>query len=189
MSFIDLAAKRYSVRKFKDQKVEKEKLGLILEAARIAPTGCNYQPQRIMVIDDPAALEKLKTCTKYTFGAPLVLMVCYDSVTCWKSATNNVMGGYEDACIATTHMMLEAADLGLGSTWVGGFDRAKLQELFNVPEFLVPVALLPVGYPADDAAPAHLHEKRYGIEHFVFYNSFENAKEGKPHPAIFFSAT
>ena len=186
MSFIDLARNRYSVRKFKDQKVEKEKLDLILEAARIAPTGCNYQPQRIMVIDEPELLEKLKGCTNYTFGAPLVLMICYDSTTCWKSATNNVMGGYEDACIITTHMMLEAADLGLGSTWVGGFDRAKLQEIFNVPKFLMPVALLPIGYPADEAHPSHLHEKRYEMAHFVSYNSFEGVEEGKPHPAMFF---
>lgn len=183
MSFLELAANRYSVRKFKDQKVEKEKLDLILEAARIAPTGCNYQPQRILVIDKPEGLSKLKECTRYTFDAPVILMICYDETTCWKNATNGTIGGSDDACIAITQMMLEATELGLGTTWVGGFDRNKLRELFSVPEFLVPLALLPIGYPADDAAPSHLHEKRYPMEHFVFYNSLEGLEEGKEHPA------
>ena len=186
MDFLELAKNRYSVRKFKAQKVEKEKLDLILEAGRIAPTGCNYQPQRILVIDDEALILKLKACTNYTFGAPVVLMVCYDSSTCWKNATNNVMGGEQDACIVTTQMMLEAAYLGLGSTWVGGFDLPTLRKLFEIPEYLVPVALLPLGYPADDAHPAHLHDKRYDMEHFVYYNSFDGLEEGKPHPAMKF---
>ena len=187
MSFIELAKNRYSVRKFKDQKVEKEKLDLILEAGRIAPTGCNYQPQRILVIDDAALLSKLKECTNYTFGAPVVLMICYDSSTCWKNANNDVMGGLQDACIVTTQMMLQAAELGLGTTWVGGFDLPTLRKIIPMPEYLVPVALLPLGYPADDAQPSHLHEKRYGIEHFVYYNSFDGLEEGKPHPAMRFS--
>ena len=82
MSFLQLAKdRRYSVRKFKAQAVEKEKLDLILEAGRIAPTACNYQPQRILVIENESALEKLKQCTQYHFNAPVALMVCYDKTT------------------------------------------------------------------------------------------------------------
>ena len=76
MRFLQLAKEqRYSVRKFKDQPVEKEKLDLILEAGRIAPTACNYQPQRILVIEDTDALQKLKQCTSCHFDAPLALMI------------------------------------------------------------------------------------------------------------------
>lgn len=67
MNFLELAKKRYSVRKFSDKKVEREKLDAILEAGRCAPTAVNYQPQRILVLESPDALEKLKGCTPTTF--------------------------------------------------------------------------------------------------------------------------
>ena len=182
MSFLQLAKdQRYSVRKFKDQAVEKEKLDLILEAGRIAPTACNYQPQRILVIEDAAAHEKLKQCTSWYFGAPVALMVCYDKTTCWKNKTNGTIGGDVDASIVTTHMMLAAAELGLGTTWVGAFNHQKARELFDIPDYLVPVALLPIGYPADDVEPHPWHFKRFEIDHSVFYNSFNGITEGEAH--------
>lgn len=77
MDFLELAKDRYSVRKFCDKKVEKEKLDLILEVGRVAPTAVNYQPQRILVLDTEDALSKLKICTTYHFHAPLALLICY----------------------------------------------------------------------------------------------------------------
>ena len=182
MDFYQLAKDlRYSVRKFKDQPVEKEKLEQILEAGRIAPTACNYQPQRIMVIEEEAAYEKLRQCTRCHFDAPVVLMICYDKTTVWKNKTNGTVGGDVDASIVTTHMMLQAAELGLGTTWVGAFDHQKARELFNIPDYLVPVALLPIGYPTDDAEPHPWHFKRFDIDHTVFYNSFDGITEGEAH--------
>ena len=173
--------KRFSVRKFKNQPVEKEKLSLILEAGRVAPTGCNYQPQRILVIENQDAKEKLKQCTSFDFGAPVILLICYDKTTCWKITTNGTIGGEQDACIVTTQMMLQAAAIGLGSTWVGAFNHQKAREVFNIPDYLVPVALLPIGYPAEDAAPAQAHFNRFDLDHTVFFNSFDGIKEGKEH--------
>ena len=182
MSFLELAKeKRYSVRKFKSQPVEKEKLDLILEAGRIAPTACNYQPQRILVIENETALEKLKQCTGCHFDAPLALMICYDQTTVWKNKTNGTIGGDVDASIVTTHMMLEIADLGLATTWVGAFNHQKARELFDIPEYLVPVALLPVGYAADEVGPHPWHFKRFETDHTVFYNSFDGVTEGEAH--------
>ena len=182
MDFLQLAKEqRYSVRKFKDQPVEKEKLDLILEAGRIAPTACNYQPQRILVIEDKAGLEKLKQCTSYHFEAPLALMICYDKTTVWKSNTNGTISGDVDASIVTTQMMLQAAELGLGTTWVGGFSHQKARELFQIPDFLVPVAMLPIGYPADGVLPHPWHFKRFDMDHTVFYNSFDGITEGEAH--------
>ena len=182
MSFLELAKeKRYSVRKFKSQPVEKEKLDLILEAGRIAPTACNYQPQRILVIESESALEKLKQCTGCHFDAPLALMICYDKTTVWKNKTNGTVGGDVDASIVTTHMMLEIADLGLATTWVGAFNHQKARELFDIPEYLVPVALLPVGYAADEVEPHPWHFKRFEMDHTVFYNSYNGVTEGEAH--------
>lgn len=182
MDFIELARdKRYSVRKFKDQPVEREKLLKILEAGRIAPTGCNYQPQRILVIEDKEAMDKIRQCTPCHFDAPLILMICYDKTTVWKNKVNGTIGGDVDASIVTTHMMLEAAELGLGTTWVGLFHHQKARELFQMPDYLVPVALLTIGYPADDAVPHPWHTKRFDLEHTVFFNSFDGITEGEAH--------
>ena len=182
MNFLQLAKEqRYSVRKFKDQPIEKEKLDLILEAGRIAPTACNYQPQRILAIEDADAHKKLKQCTSWYFGTPVVLMVCYDKTTVWKNKTNGTIGGDVDASIVTTHMMLEAAELGLATTWVGAFDHQKARELLGIPDYLVPVALLPIGYAADGVEPHPWHWNRFDIDHSVFYNSFDGITEGEAH--------
>lgn len=177
MELLQLVKDRYSVRKFNDRKVEQEKLDLILEAGRAAPTAVNYQPQRILVLDSHEALSKLKSCTPYHFHAPLALLVCYDSTASWKRSYDNKDMGVVDASIVTTQMMLQAAELGLGTTWVGHFNPDSIREAFDIPEFLVPVALLPMGYPREDSAPHPNHEKRFGMEHFAFFNSFDGIKE------------
>ncbi len=176
MEFLQLAKKRYSVRKFSDRKVEKETLDLILEAGRVAPTAVNFQPQRILVIDTGENLTKLESCTPYHFHAPLTLLVCYDSTVSWKRSYDNKDMGDIDAAIVATQMMLEAAELGLGSTWVGHFDPAALRTAFDIPEHLVPVVLLPMGYPREDCIPSPHHEKRYDMEHTVFFHSFNGGR-------------
>jgi nitroreductase len=139
----------------------------VLEAGRIAPTGCNNQPQRIKIITAAKDLAKVDACTPCRFGAPVVLLVCYDKTVCWRRKFDGKSCGVSDACIVTTHMMLQAADLGLGSCWVMHFDPAKAAELFALPEHIVPVAMLPIGYPADDVAPAPMHEEKFGIENML----------------------
>jgi len=173
MDFLELAKKRYSVRKFSDKKVEKEKIDLILEAGRVAPTAVNYQPQRILVIDSDESLEKLKECTRYHFNAPLVMLVCYDNTISWKRNYDNKDMGEVDAAIVATQMMLEIDNLNLGTTWVGHFDPRKIIETFSLPENIIPVALFPIGYPHEESVPHQLHEKRLEISETVIYNSFK----------------
>ena len=146
MSFSDLARARYSVRKFKPQPVVPELLEQVLAAGQAAPTACNNQPQRILVVQSGEGLEKIRACTPYSFHAPVVLVVCYHKKERWKRTRFDVaVIGEQDACIVTTHMMLAAADLGLGTTWVGCFDPAVLCKAFFFPDDVVPVALLPHG--------------------------------------------
>lgn len=172
MDFLELAKKRYSVRKFSEKKVEKEKVDLILEAARLAPTACNFQPQRLLVIENEESLNKLKNCTPYHFDAPLAILICYDNKVSWKRKYDNCEGGEVDASIVTTQMMLEITNLGLGSTWVGSFEPEKIKSEFNLPENFIPVSLLPIGYESEDSEPNPNHEKRLEKEKTVFYNSF-----------------
>lgn len=172
MSFIKLAEERYSVRSFSDKPVEKEKLELILKAGQLAPTACNLQPQRILVIESPEALEKLKKCTPCHYNAPIVLLVCYDRAQSWKRTYDSEDSGAVDASIVATQMMLEAAELGLGTTWVGFFDPALVRSEFSLPDNIIPVAIFPLGYPSDNGKPAELHYQRKPLEETVKYNSF-----------------
>jgi nitroreductase len=158
MTFQELARARYSVRSFKQTPIEEEKLKLILEAGRVAPTACNNQPQKIYVVKTPEARQKLNAVCGNTFQAPVVLVVCYDRTRDWK---NRLMPGYEsgetDAAIVCTHMMLQAADLGIGSCWVGYFNAQAVSEVLGLPENITVSALLPMGYPSENAQPLPLH--------------------------------
>ncbi len=158
MEFMKLAAKRYSVRKFTAQKVEQEKIELILKAGHLAPTACNNQPQKIYVLQSEAALAKLKTVTRCHFDAPLALLVCYDKNVSWKRRYDGKDSGDIDASIVTTHMMLAATALGIGSTWVMHYDPAAAKVAFDLPDNLESTAILVMGYPAEDAAPMNLHD-------------------------------
>lgn len=171
MDFITLTKARFSHRTFSEQPVEKEKLDLILEAGRLAPTAGNYQPQRILVIQSVEAIEKLKKCTPCHYDATLILLICYENIS--KNPFTGKDIGDVDASIVTTHMILEATDLGLGSVWVGYFDPEAIRKTFNLPDNYIPAALLPIGYPDDDAFPSPMHAMRHPLTKTVFYNDFK----------------
>lgn len=172
MEFLELVKKRYSCRKFLEKEVEREKIEKVLEAGRLAPTAANFQPQRIFVITDKEKREALKECTKFTFDAPVILAVCYDKTESWKRKYDGADEGIVDCSIVSTHMMLEIAELGLGSTWVASFDPEKAREILNIPEDLEIVNLLPFGYPAEDGMPSQMHEKRKSLDEIVSWNKF-----------------
>ena len=169
MDFEKLSAERYSLSKFSDRPVEQEKLDLILEAGRNAPTAHNLQPQRIFVLQTPEALEKADGCTASHFHPPVMLVVAYDAQAAWKRETDGKNHGEIDAAIAATQMMLQAADLGLGTTYVGMFEPEKLISAFPEMAGLTPIALLPLGYPAETAHPSRLHADRKPMEELVRY--------------------
>ncbi len=168
-SFIELAKERYSVRKFSETPVEQEKLDLIIEAGRIAPTARNFQPQRIFVAKSREALDALNSVCPCIYGAPVVLVVCFDKNTVSQSKVREGHTyGETDAAIVCTHMMLEAADLGLGSCWVGWFAEKDVKQVLNLPENLSVCDLLPIGYAVPDAAPAAMHTSKLDKSETVF---------------------
>ncbi|MCI8399808.1 MAG: nitroreductase [Oscillibacter sp.] len=169
MDFEALSAARYSLRKFSGQPVEPEKLALILEAGRNAPTAHNNQPQRIFVLQSPEALEKADACMGSHFHPPVIIAVAYDPEVSWKRETDGKDHGEIDAAIAATQMMLQAADLGLGTTYVGMFEPEKLLAAFPEMSGTRPIALLPLGYPAEGAHPARLHAERRPLGELVKY--------------------
>jgi Nitroreductase len=145
MSFLDLAKKRYSVRAYTAQSVEKEKLDLILEAGRVAPTGANMQPQRLIVIQSKDGLNKISKAADI-YGAPLAILVCSDTNKTWTRPFDRKKLTDIDASIVTDHMMLAATDLGLGSVWVCYFKPDVIKAEFNLPCNLEPINILVIGY-------------------------------------------
>ncbi|MDF9866696.1 nitroreductase [Bacilli bacterium PM5-3] len=180
MNFFSMCKERYSVRKFLPNKVEKIKIKFITEAASFAPTAVNYQPQRILVLESEESLAKVKECTPYHFNAPLTFLICYDKKTSWKDNMGKD-SGIVDASIVVTHLMFAALEQGLGSTWVGSFDYDKVRKLFSLPDYLEPVAFLPMGYPADDSRPSQMHKNRLDLAKTVFFESFEKIEPAIEH--------
>ncbi len=169
MEYFELIKNRFSVRTFKDRKLAKQDLDRILEAGHLAPTGCNNQPQRIYVLESPTAIEALKQGSKCHFNAPNAMLVCYNKDEVWRRKYDGKTCGVSDACIVATHMMLAAADIGVGVTWVMHFDPAALTAALEIPSNIVPVALLVMGYPTDDAKPLELHYKYRTMSETVIY--------------------
>ena len=172
MDFFELATERYSVRKFKNEHLPKEVMDKILKVGHLAPTGCNIQPQRILVLNTDESVEKLKKCTKCHFDAPTAMLVCYNKDECWTRKYDGKTSGVADACIVTTHLMLGAFELGVGSTWVMHFDPTAMRETFSIPENIEPVALLVMGYPAEDAKPAAFHNEFRDMKELIVYDKF-----------------
>lgn len=165
---MSLLRARYSVRKFESTPVAEETLQRILTAGQVAPTAGNYQAVHVYVLQSEAVREKVAALTKYTFAAPLLLLVCYESDRTWKNPLEEgVVSGEQDAAIVAAHMMLAAWEEGVGSCWVGYFPPTKLAEALALPENHKPVLLMPMGYPAADAKPLSLHEKTRSLDELV----------------------
>ena len=165
--FLALATERYSVRSYTGEPVREEDMRSILRAGQVAPTACNLQPQRVFVLQSHEALDRLYRCTRCHFHCPTALLICQDKAACWVRKYDGKPSGDIDAAIVTTHMMLEAAALGVGCCWVMHFNPAAVREEFSLPESLEPVAILTMGYPAQDAAPYPGHSESQPIEDLV----------------------
>lgn len=159
MTFLKMTKTRYSVRKFQDQPVEKDKIDKILTAVNNAPTAHNNQPQKIFVMQSPEALAMIDQCTHGRFGAPLVLVIAYDHDQSWKRK-DGYDSGEVDVGIIGTHIMFEALEQGLGSCWVANFHEDILKQSLQLPENISPIALISVGYIAADSVPGPFHEQR-----------------------------
>ncbi len=158
MEFENLIRERYSVRKYQPDMITDAQLNTILEAGMVAPTGCNYQPQRVYVLKSEKAIAKIRQLSRSAFNAPVVLIIALDEASDWKNPYEaGYRAGIQDVSIVADHMMLAAWNIGVGSCWVNAFRPSDVKKEFGLPEKETPVLLMPLGYPADGAKPSHLH--------------------------------
>jgi nitroreductase len=150
MDFLELAKQRYSVRAYKSDPVEDEKLQKVLEAARLAPTACNLQPFQFIVIHTKGREAELRRIysDSWFVQAPIVICACGMPSQSWvRSDGKNYWE--VDVTIAMDHLILAAADLGLGTCWIGAFNPDAAREVLRLPNDVEPIAFTPLGYPDD----------------------------------------
>ncbi|NIN64862.1 MAG: nitroreductase [Anaerolineae bacterium] len=166
MNFSELIQERYSVRAYKRDPVEDDKLQEVLEAARLAPTAANRQAIQFIVVHTEGREEELGRIYKadWFVQPPLVICACGIPAENWVRKDGKNYNDV-DVAIATDHLILAAADLGLGTCWIGAFDPQATREVLDLPDGVVPIAFTPLGYPADEPRP----KKRKSLSELVRY--------------------
>ncbi len=155
MDFGELIARRYSVRAYRPDPVPEELLTRVLEAARLAPTAANRQPFLVYVVRTAGREEALRQVyhRPWFVQAPLVLCVCTIPGQAWVRSYDGKCYADVDAAIAMDHMILAAAEAGLGTCWIAAFDPAAARRVLDLPEDVEPVLFTPLGFPADEPKP------------------------------------
>jgi nitroreductase len=153
MNLMQAVRARRSIRKFLDKPVEEEKLLAVLEAGQLAPSAKNMQDWKFIVVRDFVTRQRLAEAARdqqFVGQAPVVIAACGTSdlvMTCGQPAYAI------DVAIALDHMTLAAVSLDLGTCWIGAFYEEKVKEILGVPQEVRVVALLPLGYPAEQPGP------------------------------------
>lgn len=173
MNFTELAKNRYSERRFSSKALDDEILSLILDAGMLAPTGVNWQPQRMLVISSEDGMKKLGECTPFVYGAPCAVIMCYDRNACWRSSEGRDVGQI-DVTLVMSHMIFAAEEIGVHSLIVAGYRENDLREKFAIPDYLEPVSILMLGYPSDRSRPQEkLHFSRKSVDEVTWFETFE----------------
>lgn len=151
MQLFDVLQQRYSARAYKPDPVEPEKLARVLEAARQAPTAANLQPFRLVVahVKGREAEFRRVYAPGWFTQAPIIICACGVPGQGWVRDGDGVNYTMVDVAIALDHLILAATDQGLGTCWIAAFDVLAARQVFGLPRNADPVALTPLGYPAD----------------------------------------
>lgn len=172
MDFDQVISKRFSVRSYTCQKVEKSLILEILEAARLAPSAVNFQPWHFIVITNQEYLTDLQEVYQRAWfkEAPACIVVCADHSLSWKRKSDGKDFADVDVAIVVDHLILKATDLGLGTCWVCNFDAEMARKKLQLPAHIEPIALVPLGYTTLVAPP----KSRKPLTEMVHWEKFTN---------------
>jgi nitroreductase len=150
MEFTDLIRSRESVRNYDPSRlVSKETLERILDAGRIAPSACNYQPWKFLIISSSPVLEKVKASynREWFKEAPHILVVLGMRNQAWNRSYDGYNSIETDVAIAMTHIILAAENEGVGSCWIMAYNPVILKEALNIKDDQLIFGITPLGYP------------------------------------------
>lgn len=172
MDIFDAITGRRSIRKYKDKKVNQEKIGMLLEAFRWAPSAGNKQPWEVIIVDNPEKIERLASAAldqMWMKTAPLVMAICLNErMAKGTYGQRSHQYAIQTIGMAIENMMLAAHSLELGSCCVTAFEEQEVKKILGCLEFVKPVSLITVGYPMEEPPVPH----REDISHFTYYNSY-----------------
>lgn len=173
-SFFDLACKRFSCRSYKNQDVPKELVEKVLDAARVAPSSTNNQPWSFIVVTENPVKRMIVSCypRNWIETAPVIIVACGDHNRSWRRADGKDHCDI-DLAIAIDHITLAATDNGLATCWVCKFDAMKCATVLELPAHITPIALIPLGFPAEVANPNRHKEKRKALNEIVCWEKFK----------------
>jgi nitroreductase len=151
MEYKELIRNRYSVRAYKPDPVEDDKLQMVLDAARLAPTAANRQPFQLIVIHTAGREADLRRMyhREWFAQAPIVICIVGLPTLGWMRGSDGKNYTEVDVTIAMDHLILAAADLGLGTCWIAAFNPTAVRQGLGLPDDVEPLILTPLGYPAD----------------------------------------
>jgi len=175
MTFIDVAKLRFSSRHYLRKDVEKEKIIQVIEAARVAPSAANRQPWYFIIVQSEEKRTQLAQVYKRDWfkEAPVVIIACGDHSQSWKRPFDGKDHCDVDVSIAVDHITLAAADMGLATCWICAFNAELCRNLFKLPQNIEPLALLSLGYPADQADTGRHELVRKPLNNILFWEEFE----------------
>ncbi len=165
LSFLELAQRRTSVRDFLEKPLEKEKLDYIMEAVRLAPSAVNYQPWSFFVLEGKDKVIELSEAynREWFKTASTCIVACGNHQQSWKRKDGKDFCDV-DIAIAVTHLIMAATEMELGTCWVCNFDKEICSAILQLPEYVEPIALIPIGYPVNPDIFIQNEKKRKTIE-------------------------
>ncbi len=167
MDFYEVVRKRRSIRRYLPKKVEEEKLNRILEAARLAPSAANKQPWRFIVVKSKELKGKLRAAydKDWFIEAPAIIVACADPREAWIRSDGEEYWKV-DVAIALEHLVLAAANEGLGTCWIAAFKEEEVKKTLKIPNHVRVVAMTPLGYPAEEKGPVSKRKKLSELIHY-----------------------
>ena len=166
---------RRSVRAYKADPIPKNVMEKMLQALRLAPSACNFQPWKFVVVTDSGVKAKLaEAChdQKFIAEAPVAIVGCGFPADAYKGMGGAGNSVDVDLAIALDHLTLAAVAEGLGTCWIGAFSEPRVKALLAVPEEVKVVAITPLGYPSDPGVFRADDERRKALEEIVSYDRF-----------------
>ena len=167
---IEAIKKRRSVRDYREMEIPENILREIMEAGRLAPSARNQQAWKFVIVQDENIKEKImEACRNRSFvrQAPVVIAGCATNTS--HIMPNHVPSYPVDLAIALDHISLQAAELGLGSCWIGGFEQEKVKEILHIPENVTVVCLMTLGYPIEEG----FRGGRKPLDDIICYNYYK----------------
>ena len=169
MELKEAIKKRQSIRDYQDKPVPEEKLTRVLEAARLAPSANNMQPWKFVVVTDSKRRQELaRAANRQTFVGQAPVVIAAVATNPESIMSSGIPRYAVDLAIAVDHMTLAAVDEGLGTCWIGAFSQQRVKEILNIPDRYRVVALLPLGFPAEETAM----KLRKSLDEIVCYETF-----------------